>query len=192
MGTAPLVVNGVFSNNPVFIVTAPTFPQSVEPGSMMMVTVVFAPTSVEEFTGSLTIVNNDPRKETLVVLLRGVGSPPPAPQILLSENAHDFELVEVGEPVRWLVTVYNRGDLDLIVSSVSSDNSDFQVVSPIVFPTSVHPSSHMHVTIDFVPSDAGTRIGHITLSSNDPESESIVITVTGYGSAPDIELLSDL
>ncbi|MFQ6091535.1 MAG: choice-of-anchor D domain-containing protein [bacterium] len=190
LGTAPLTVKGVFSNHPAFTVPAPSFPQTVEPGAVLSVTVLFAPTSLGEVTGNLTVVSNDPENETLVLLLRGTGAPPPAPQILLSENGHDFELIEVGASAQWRLTVYNWGDLELIVSRASSDNPDFQIVDPTTFPQRIDPSSHVHLTIDFTPSEAGTRTGQITLDSNDPERGTVIITVTGYGSAPEIELSS--
>ncbi|UCE20328.1 MAG: choice-of-anchor D domain-containing protein [Gemmatimonadota bacterium] len=190
LGTAPLTVTGLFSSASSFTVSAPSFPQTVDPGEILSVTVVFTPASLGEITGNLTIISNDPEQETLVVQVRGTGSAPPAPRIHISENTHDFDLVNLGASTEWRVTVYNRGDLDLIVSSASSDNPDFQVISPPVFPNSIDPLSHMHITIAFAPSGAGTRTGHITIGSNDPDRALVSLAVAGYGSAPEIELSS--
>ena len=75
VGTAPLAVSGIFTDNPEFTLSATGM--VVGPGAANSVSVFFRPTRPGASIGQLTINSNDPDEPSLIVNLRGAGVLPP-------------------------------------------------------------------------------------------------------------------
>ncbi len=80
IGNGTLTVNTITSSNPNFSVTAPSVPFNVAAGAQQAVAVRFAPTTVGNLSGSLSLASNDPSSPTTVSLI-GVGGDPCASSI---------------------------------------------------------------------------------------------------------------
>ncbi|MBC7449064.1 MAG: choice-of-anchor D domain-containing protein [Hymenobacteraceae bacterium] len=76
--------------------------------------------------------------------------------------------------------ISNNGDANLVVSNISSSNGDFAVSSTNL---TLAPNTDQTITVTFDPSMAGTRNGTLTITSNDPDSPTKTVSVTGVGIA---------
>lgn len=74
VGDTTLIVDNIVSDNPVFTIPAPNFPQNILPGDSIDVTVRFLPTAETTYSGTLTVVSNDPDESLLYVSLQGTGT----------------------------------------------------------------------------------------------------------------------
>ncbi|MFQ6092235.1 MAG: choice-of-anchor D domain-containing protein [bacterium] len=193
VGSMPLTVSSVVSDRNDFTVVSPAFPQILGAGDHIDVVVSFTPLSVGVKSGQLTITSDDPDEETLTVSLVGTGIPVSGvgPDISLSAPSYDYGTVMMGTSEDWVLQIYNVGTEDLVVYSISSDNSDFGVVYP-PFPQTIAPSGHIGVVISFSPSSATYITGTLTIFSNDPDEPSVSVFLSGSGvpgEGPDIEVL---
>ncbi|UCE18264.1 MAG: choice-of-anchor D domain-containing protein [Gemmatimonadota bacterium] len=107
--------------------------------------------------------------------------------IELSAYEYDFGEVSLTDTAYWLFPVSNRGEVDLTISDVVSNDSDFTVVSPL-FPMSVRPGSQLQVSVVFTPTSLGPIQGILTVMSNDPDEDTVFVSLTGSGKDPHIEL----
>lgn len=73
IGSAPLQISAVSSDNPAFIPENQTF--SVSPDSNVSLIVKFSPSKAQFYSGSLTITSSSTVGSTRSVLLRGIGQP---------------------------------------------------------------------------------------------------------------------
>ncbi|MDP8238448.1 MAG: DUF1573 domain-containing protein [Candidatus Hatepunaea meridiana] len=105
----------------------------------------------------------------------------PQPRIELSGNAHNFGQVFIDENEEWTFTIINRGDGDLIISELSSNqdvyNVDYDGDDEIV----LRENQRIEITITFVP-DAEQRFeGRLTIRSNDQRHPVLYIDLDGLG-----------
>lgn len=95
--------------------------------------------------------------------------------------------VNVGSSGSGTFTITNNGDIDLVVSSVTSSN-------PTVFTTdyadggTIVPAGNQVVTVTFTPTAPGAQSSTISVTSNDDDESTIYVTVTGTGIGPEITL----
>ncbi len=148
----------------------------LEPDESRMVTVTFAPEQEGEFFGTATILSNDPNNGELVIELSGVGILPP-PVIYVEDGSHDFGEVMVGMQDEWRLVIVNRGESVLIISEVTVTGDCFSVdfMDEII----LQPDESAWITVYFRPEDVGVFLGELTLISNDPENEQLVIRLMG-------------
>ncbi len=76
VGNAPLVVNSISSDNPVFVVLPPALPCTIPAGDSSLVTVRFKPQSLGLVSGTVTIASDDPDESPLPVSVSGEGGAP--------------------------------------------------------------------------------------------------------------------
>ena len=107
----------------------------------------------------------------------------PGPHIHVSATSHNFGSVSVGSYSEWSFSIRNLGSANLTVSSVSSDNPAFEVVSP-EFPQDISPEGSLEVKLRFSPTEAKSYAGTITIESNDPDQPSVSVSLSGEGVAP--------
>ncbi len=182
VGGANLNVSGLSTTNPVFTVVSPAAPFTIPPGNSVPVTVRFTPSASGTQTGSLQIASNDPDEPTYKLSLRGNGVQPPAnePDISITPTSLDFGQVVVGSSTDRTLTISNLGAQTLTVSSLTSSDSAFTVVSPAT-PFDVAPSADQVVTLRFSPISAVTYSGSLQLNSNDPDEPSLSVSLSGQG-----------
>ncbi|MGB9595399.1 MAG: peptidoglycan-binding protein, partial [Candidatus Poribacteria bacterium] len=102
------------------------------------------------------------------------------PDIDISERFHDFDDVPKGKYDDWEFLISNRGNADLLITSITSDNpvftifssnfnNDMKPVSDYVFPVphSIPPNGSMKFTVRFTRGSEKTYKGNIIIASND-------------------------
>lgn len=105
-----------------------------------------------------------------------------APWIVLSDTAHDFGLVEVGDSLDWnYLTIRNEGSDVLFVDSIGIDCADYYVINSTV-PDTLLPGDSLLISVRFKPSAIGGIQGLMEIFSNDPFDNPATVLLTGEGS----------
>ena len=99
--------------------------------------------------------------------------------ITLSNTSLDFGVVATGSSQANNLTVTNSGSADLIVTSISSSNSQFSVSPSSV---TLSAGSSQNVSITFTPSAIGSASSTLTISHN-AGSGSSTATLKAFGSS---------
>lgn len=86
------------------------------------------------------------------------------------------------------LSINNRGICDLNVTAITSASAEFQPVPAPDFPLVVHGGDTLATPIRFAPTSLGLKAAAITVSSNDPDSPSTQITVSGNVPAGDVRV----
>ena len=172
-GTAPLEITGIESN-----VSGLTFEPSmftVEPNGSQIVTVTFPSSTEGAFSGSISILSNDPDRATQTLSVSVIVQPRPVPAISVQETAVDFGAIEAGQTGQQTITIQNTGTAPLEITGIESD------VSGLTFDTmmfTLERNGSQTVTVTFPSSTAGTFSGNITISSNDPDRATRILSVS--------------
>ncbi|MFC1509666.1 choice-of-anchor D domain-containing protein, partial [Candidatus Omnitrophota bacterium] len=101
-----------------------------------------------------------------------------SPDIRLSDDTSDIGIVALGKIGTGIVTLYNDGDIELTVSSISSDNSEFVVSHDSVV---IQPGDHVQVAVTFTPTESGEKSAVITIESNDSDEGTLTIQANARG-----------
>ncbi|MCA9922765.1 MAG: choice-of-anchor D domain-containing protein, partial [Anaerolineales bacterium] len=183
-GTDFLDISSLSTTNPSFAVISPTAPLSITMGSSEIVTVRFSPTVTGLYTDTLDIASNDTDEPVVSVALSGNGveAPPNEPDIAVSPTSVDFGNVAPGGTADQIVTIDNVGLQLLSVSALSTDNGVFTIVSPTA-PFDVAAGASQDVTVRFSPTVDGVENGNLTITSNDPDEGTVVVSLTGTGAS---------
>lgn len=117
--------------------------------------------------------------------------PQPAPEIFVTPALLTWDLgdVPIGESAMQLVVIYNQGNADLIVDSVTvSGSSDFAITAgpatPLVIPANSSIGADFEVT--YTPSSEGLASAVVTVVSNDDDEPQVDVTFIGAGVVVDV------
>ena len=107
-----------------------------------------------------------------------------APEVVVSPGELDFGDVTVGRTARRTATVRNAGDAGLTVSAVSlvDGGGAFSVESGGGAVT-LAPGASRKVVVAFAPTAAGERTARLRVTSDDPDTGTAEIPVSGTGAA---------
>jgi len=185
-GTSDLTVSDIVSDNDAFTTNFNgEFTLSV--GESRQFTVTFAPNVVQEYTNALTIISNDPDEGNTSVVLTGIcfGTA----EISLDRESVDFGGVLVFTNSVQTLQISNIGDIDLIVSQalVAGGGFSCDFSEEII----VDPNATQNLNITFAPEAFVNHNGTLTLSTNDPDNETVVVNLVGLGLSPDVELSTE-
>lgn len=189
-GDAPLLFTSIASNNAAFTVPVGSNSciGSLAVGSSCDVSVKFAPTAVQAYSGQLTFTSNASIITTSIPL-SGNGAEPLAefgPQGYPQTTIFSSLLVGQTSPVRY-VDVYNGGMVPLIIYPQQTAVTNGFVLAP-GGNCSGSLAAHQYCTIvvQFAPQAPGTFSGTLSVSSSDPAHPTISAPLTGtaYTSYP--------
>ena len=179
-GKADLVIDPIASSNSQFTVTTPSagYPVVISPDFCFPFQVTFQSTATGPQTTKLTFATNDPVTACA------------ATELFANANANDirvtgstaFGSASAWNPAEKIVKVCNTGACNLAVASATVTGADFSAVSN-PFPATVSPDSCLDVTVGFLPLLPGRRTGDITITSDDPDTPSVVRQLTGRSPA---------
>lgn len=182
-GSGPLTFSSIATNNAAFAVPAGSnsCTGSLAVGSSCTVSVEFAPTAVQDYSGQLTFTSNAAISTTSIPLSGGGGAPvagfgPPGVTPTLA-----FPPILVGQttPAQY-IALYNNGTVPLtIYLSQIAVTSGFALVSGGNCPSSLPAGQSCLIYIVFAPATAGTFNGTLSVTSNDPVHPTISTSLTG-------------
>ena len=140
-------------------------------GSTKVVTTqVDAPSNSEvgQLSDLEVVVNGIPSKKFVI---NGPGLTVPGPLSLSTCQ---------GSSTTTTLNVCNTGKLDLAINSITPSDPQFSVSKPSSgYPVNISPDFCFPFQVQFTPSGTGTTNASLTISSNDPNSPSTTVQVTG-------------
>ncbi len=110
---------------------------------------------------------------------RGVLKAAP-PDIEVTPRRLNFGDIQVGQSAELTLTVSNQGHDPLVVSSITSNNDNYTVLSPKEL-FAVMAGNEQTVTVRFSPSSAGPLLGILRIVSNDLDELVISVPLRGRG-----------
>ncbi|WP_340153657.1 choice-of-anchor D domain-containing protein [uncultured Marivirga sp.] len=111
------------------------------------------------------------------------------PEISFDSDSLNFEPIFVGLSSEASLLISNEGSKELLISSISNNNSDFQLDES--GPISLQPNQSRIVNVTFAPSSVGSITDEIIVESNDVfGNESASIYLSGVGIDPPVINLS--
>ena len=111
------------------------------------------------------------------VNLAGMVNAPPQ-QISVTPTSLNLGSTTVGTTINSTVTISNLGGSNLTVSLVSVDPGPFGV-SGVATPLTITPGGAAPMNVSYSPTSAGTATGSITITSNDLQNPTSVVSLSG-------------
>lgn len=117
----------------------------------------------------------------------GGGDPAPGPtvsksaNIALSETSHNYYGIVVNNTADRTFVITNAGDADLSIEQISAPSSPFSLSVDACSNTTLAPSQSCVLRSRFAPANEGTFNSEISIPSNDPDTGSAKIALSGRG-----------
>jgi len=167
--------------------------QTLVPASSCTLTVQFAPNATSPFSDSFDIPSNDPDTPSVTVTVDGTGTGVPVPDIAVTDSVapdNDLEVpfgdVRENTSSDQAVTVTNNGTADLVIGTVAfTDNlaAPFSIQNDTCSDTTLAQSENCTITVQFAPAALGAASDTFDIPSDDPDENSVTVTVNGTGVA---------
>jgi hypothetical protein len=152
---------------------------SLAAGASIPVGVTFDGTGLcgSHFDATIHVLSNDPVTPDVSVPagINLTGTP----DIAILPTSLAFGSVYVTATSTLNIAVTNGGCADLTVTSAVFDNADYTTTATL--PLTLIAGATSNIPVVFAPSAPGARNGTLTLSSDDPDSPSLVVPLTGTG-----------
>jgi hypothetical protein len=87
------------------------------------------------------------------------------PEFSITPDLLEFENTAVGSSSILQMTISNSGDVNLVISDISSSNGQF-TFSPSVFPITIPPDNNQLFDITFTPEQTGDQFAVLTITHN--------------------------
>ncbi|WP_338759745.1 choice-of-anchor D domain-containing protein [Bernardetia sp. ABR2-2B] len=180
-GESNLIISDIISTTSDFEIQS-VVQNEVLPNQETTFLVIFEPTTARNYLTQVQIENNDPNSEENPYIFEIVANPNPAPipdiAIFYKENNQDielqngFEFIEGGELETSFREIFefeieNQGDGMLNLSSLQSDNPNFQVSNVLI--DNLESGQKTLFLVRFNAIILGENIGTISIQSNDPD-----------------------
>ncbi len=170
--------------------------RTVAPASTCIFKVRFSPTSIGIFSDTFNIPSNDPDENSLVISVSGEGGSVPVPDISIIDpvyphDDHDvsFGNITTGRVSDQQMMITNRGNADLLIGDISQSNvlsNPFSIVNDNCSARTITSTSSCTFTVRFNPGVRGSYTDTFDIPSNDPDTNTVIITVSGMGFSSDL------
>jgi len=178
-GQANLTASAIISGTDFFL-ECPADPMTIIPNGSARCTVIFEPTAEVVRTGTITVTSNDPDYPTLEVDLVGEGEINPVANIQVEPpDSIEFGEVTIGQVATRVLTISNIGDADLVVGA-TINGLNYSIDCP-GDPMTIIPGGAVICTVNFYPDQEAYFTNQVTITSNDPDSPTIIISLGGIG-----------
>ncbi|MBN1292335.1 MAG: choice-of-anchor D domain-containing protein, partial [Candidatus Latescibacteria bacterium] len=172
-GTGDLIVSDISSDNAIFKLDQKSF--IVAPDSSHIVKITFSPTEPGIQRGTISITSNDTNEGFLQLSTNGTGV---ILDFKVTPALIDIGDVDIGNSDFGSFTVTNNGTVNLEITNIKSDLTDFSTSLTTGF---LQPGGSKSFTVNFTPSTYGTRIATLSILTNLGE---ISTQATGTGIGP--------
>ncbi len=163
---------------------------TLAPSQTDTVEVSFTPTNAGAKSATLRIASDDPDENPVDVALTGNGILP-TPDIAVLPTSHDYGDVVINTNSSRLFEITNDGSANLNLTSktlAGADAGQFSILSGGSAVT-LAPGETDTVEVSFNPTTLGAKSATFTIASNDPDENSLDVSLSGAGVAtptPDI------
>ncbi|HNX57611.1 MAG TPA: choice-of-anchor D domain-containing protein [Spirochaetota bacterium] len=169
-------------------------PESIAAGSETSISLSFTSSEEGEFATSLSIESDDPVNGKYTMAVTGKATTVPEPSIIIkdgssqvpnSDGTVSLANTTVKTQTTKQITIYNNGNADLVISSVTAAGDSSITVSHSL--DTIVSGAADTFTIIFSPQSDGQKTAAITVNCNDPEYPHLGLTASGVGiSAPSL------
>lgn len=167
--------------------------QTLAAAASCVLTIEFEPVTEGVFTETLDIPSNDPDEPSVTITVRGTGTSAPVPDIAVTDAVApttDLQLpfgnVTENSLENQTITIGNSGDTNLVIGQIAQQNplnGPFSIQNDDCSEQILIPSGDCTVTVQFLPTSAGSFSDSFNIPSNDPDEEEISFDVSGSGIA---------
>jgi preprotein translocase subunit YajC len=140
--------------------------------------VLCTPTSGGLKTATLEIHSNDPDTPTLNISLTAT-LPATTPDISVAQTTLDFGSVKSGKKVTKTLKITNNGTGDLVITLSGLEGTDFTIQGSSS--VTIKGKKSYSLKVLFTPKSAGLKTATLKIDSNDPDTPTIDIPLTGIG-----------
>jgi hypothetical protein len=190
-GGCDLRITGIASSSGDFLTPdAASFPLVVYGGDTLALPVRFQPGGAFGLkTATITVKTDDPGHPSLDLPVTGIV---PSGRVA-SSGSTDFGDVGAGTLAEKTLSICNVGSCDLHVSKVylAEPCGDVRLINN-PFPKPVSHDFCLGVVIRFTPTSCGPKSCSLVIVSDDLDSRTNVLTLTGNTACPDIDVAPDL
>lgn len=187
VGSQDLHINAFFratGSTEFQIVSGPSTPVTIPPGEEVDYTIRYMPIANGDATATFQINSDDPFNPQTEVYASGLGANQEIATVIADMG--DFGDVCLGTFKDLDLTIQNSGSCGLEVTAISASPGDFDVASIVTFPVVIGAGDSLSVPIRFEPTSLGAKAETITVISDDPDSPSVQVDVSGNVPAGDI------
>ncbi len=187
-GSLDLTINSIqMIGDSVFSITSNNCSgRTLAPDSSCDFVISFSPTALQSYSATITIDSNDPSSPT-DIQVTGIGAPN-EPDISVTPMSYDFGNVFVGaNKVFSSVVVQNNGIVDLTISDISiSGSAEFRVNYTTCTGATIPPGGSCIIDVLFKPQSVGQKSASLDITSNDPDTPTVSVSLTGTGVPPPV------
>lgn len=191
-GNLNLVIGTIAGLNPLgapFTFTTDTCSgMTLAPGTNCTLGLQFAPTAATAASDTFDIPSNDPETPSVTFSVSGNGT---APDIAITDTllpatdlALPFGVVAQLESVTQRITVRNAGSANLVIGTVASANpisAPFSITSNTCSGATLGPAGTCQIAVRFGPTTTGPFADTFDIPSNDPDTGTATISLSGAG-----------
>jgi len=177
-GSASVTVSQAHVSGSGLSVGGLSLPLTLTPGQKTAFSVVFAPASRGNITGSVSLVSNAMNSPTTIAL-SGTGVQPLQPQLSVVPPSASFGDVAVGTRNSQTITLINSGTGNVTISQATPSGNGFSMTGLSV-PLTLSAGQRTSFNVAFAPTGAGSVTGSLSLVSDAPNSPS-TIALSGAG-----------
>src|SRR5712692_238119 len=163
-----------------------SLPLTLAPGQKTTFSVVFAPATTGNITGSVSLVSNAPNSPTTIAL-SGIGVQPLQPQLSVTPPSASFGNVGVGTRNTYAFTLTNSGSASVTVSQANVSGSGLSV-GGLSLPLTLTPGQKTTFSVVFAPASTGNITGSVSLVSNALNSPT-TIALSGTAVQPQLSVI---
>lgn len=158
----------------------------MDPGESKTLRFTLYPRELGDMSTTVTLVSNDPALPEMRLSL--LGESYGVPEIKPSDSTLTWDdVVAIGESAEAELTLGNIGNDDLTITSVEVTEGED------VFSVTVDPSGGVLapgdtnglVVLSFAPDATGPHLGNLRITSDDPETPTLDVALSGSGTVPD-------
>lgn len=154
-----------------------TTPMTLTAGQTTVLSIVYSPTILGVVAGSISVMSNATNSPA-VILATGTGV---QPQLTASPASLNFGNVAVGSSGSQTITLSNNGTAAATISQAVVSGTGY-TMSGITMPMTLAAGASTSFIVQFAPTSAGSDSGSVTVTSNTPNSPTMVAT-SGTGTA---------
>jgi len=157
--------------------------EEILPGKTTQLEVTFNPRGYQGVvTQSVYIYSNDPEMERKRIAIRADIEHIPAPELQVSANQWDLELLSRGDFSQFSLQILNKGDLSAEIEKI--DVPEQIKIEPVTIelPKLLEPDAEMNLQFTYNSSEneVGLVREYIRIVTSDPRRKNITIRVEGY------------
>jgi hypothetical protein len=165
-----------------FEITSGGAPFTVAPGATHNLVVRFAPASIGPKSTTLRLTSDDDDESSVSIALSGTGTIL-IPDIAVTPASHNYGTQPAGTGVIQSFTFSNTGDGDVVVGplSLTGPNAGAFTIMTGQDGFTIAPGASQTVDVRFAPASEGVRNATLTIPSNDPDENPLLVPLSGVG-----------